>query len=202
MARCPMTDLASLVAAPGAHSLPYRDPAFADRSILLHSARPRALRRRTRRCCSCITACAATARTTGTTGRRFVDEADILAIAVEFPETGFPDYLCYHFGNMHTADGTPNPREQWTYGVVPRLFEALRAQGITRPPPLWPVRPFRRRPVRSPHAVLRLPRRRRRGGQRQCGHLCDARPGDTLAVRAGRDRRGCRRAAGACSPFR
>ncbi|HET8997974.1 MAG TPA: hypothetical protein VFN42_14995, partial [Acetobacteraceae bacterium] len=44
----------------------------------------------------------------------------------------FPDYLSYHFGNRHAPDGTLNPRAQWTYGVVPRLFAALREQGVTR----------------------------------------------------------------------
>lgn len=126
-----MTGLASLVAAPGAHSLSYRDPAFPDRPILLHGARPR-------RCTpdTPLLFVHHGVRRNGADYRDywqdFVDEAGILAIAVEFPETGFPDYLCYHFGNMHTADGTPNPPEQWTYGVVPRLFQALRAQGITR----------------------------------------------------------------------
>ena len=59
------------------------------------------------------------------------EEHDILAIALEFPEASFPDYLRYHFGNMHNEDGTPNPREKWTYGIVPRLFDALRDAGVT-----------------------------------------------------------------------
>ena len=37
-----------------------------------------------------------------------------------------------NFGNLHTADGRPNPRDQWTFGIDPRLFDALRDQGITR----------------------------------------------------------------------
>jgi hypothetical protein len=61
-----------------------------------------------------------------------IDEIGVLAIAVEFSEAAFPDYLWYHFGNMHTEDGMPNPREQWTYGVVERLFTALRNQGVTK----------------------------------------------------------------------
>ena len=32
---------------------------------------------------------------------RLVNEAGILAIAVEFTEEAFPDYLWYHFGNLH-----------------------------------------------------------------------------------------------------
>ena len=42
----------------------------------------------------------------------------LVAIAIEFPEDSFPDYLRYHFGNLHNDEGTPNPREQWTYGIV------------------------------------------------------------------------------------
>jgi hypothetical protein len=62
---------------------------------------------------------------------KLVDSACILAIAIEFSEAAFPDYLRYHFGNLHNEDGTANPREQWTYGVDSRLFDALRAQGVT-----------------------------------------------------------------------
>jgi len=35
-----MTDLSCLVDAPGAHSLPYVDPAFPERPLVLHAARP------------------------------------------------------------------------------------------------------------------------------------------------------------------
>ena len=62
---------------------------------------------------------------------KLVDEAGILAIAIEFPEASFPEYLRYHFGNLHDEAGTPNPRAQWTYGIDERLFAALRAQGVT-----------------------------------------------------------------------
>ena len=56
----------------------------------------------------------------------------MFVLAVEYPEDGFPDYLNYHFGNLRNADGTSNPRERWTYGVVPRLFDALRVAGAIR----------------------------------------------------------------------
>ena len=32
-----------------------------------------------------------------------VDEAGVLAIAIEFPEASFPEYLWYHFGNLQRA---------------------------------------------------------------------------------------------------
>jgi hypothetical protein len=60
-----------------------------------------------------------------------VDSAGLLAIAIEFPEASFPEYLWYNFGNLHTKDGSPNPRERWTFGIDTRLFEALRDQGVT-----------------------------------------------------------------------
>ena len=33
---------------------------------------------------------------------------------------------------MHAKDGTPNPREEWTFGIDDRLFGALRDQGVTQ----------------------------------------------------------------------
>jgi hypothetical protein len=62
---------------------------------------------------------------------KLVDDASILAIAIEFTEASFPDYLWYHFGNRHAEDGTANPPEQWTYGIDQRLFATLRAHGVT-----------------------------------------------------------------------
>ena len=126
-----MTGLAPLTVAPGGHTLAYRDPAFPDRRIVLHSARPQRYHR-----AMPVLFVHHGVRRNGADYRdywaRFVDQAGILAIAVEFPEAGFPDYLCYHFGNMHTADGIRKPREQWTYGVVPRLFAALHDQDVIR----------------------------------------------------------------------
>jgi hypothetical protein len=60
-----------------------------------------------------------------------VDEAGVLAIAVEFPETTFPEYLWYPFGNLRDQDGRPKPRQRWTFGIVERLFERLLARGVT-----------------------------------------------------------------------
>ena len=125
-----MIDLSSLVAEPGAHSMPYFDPAFPDRT-----------------CCCTARGHAAMIPATpvlfvhhgvGRNGAdyrdywmRLVDEAGILAISIEFPEESFPEYLWYHFGNLHDDRGTPNPREQWTYGIDERLFAALQDQGLT-----------------------------------------------------------------------
>jgi hypothetical protein len=110
--------------------MPYVDPAFPGRTLLLHSARPQAF--------DGNTPVLLVHHGVGRNGAdyrdywlRLVDEAGILAIAIEFPEAAFPDYLWYHFGNLHDESGTPNPREQWTYGVDERLFAALRVQRLT-----------------------------------------------------------------------
>ena len=123
-------DLARLVAAPGAQSQPYIDPAFPDRPLMLHAARPVHY--------SPHTPLLFVHHGVGRNGAAYrdywlklVDEAGILAIAIEFSETYFPDYLRYHFGNMRNEDGSANPREQWTYGIDERLFVALRDAGVT-----------------------------------------------------------------------
>ncbi len=125
-----MTDLAYLTAHPGATALPYHDPAFPGRTLILHSARPRH--------CDPSTPVLFVHHGVARNGRDYrdywldlVDEAGLLAISVEFPQATFPEYLWYNFGNLHTQDGTPNPREAWTFGIIPRLFDALRAQGVT-----------------------------------------------------------------------
>jgi hypothetical protein len=125
-----MTDLSPLVAAPGASSLPYFDPAFPDRTLILHAARPYDWHPGL----PVLFVHHGVARN----GRDYrdywlahADTAKIMVIAIEFPEASFPEYLWYKFGNLHKADGAPNPREQWTFGIDPRLFQALRSQGIT-----------------------------------------------------------------------
>jgi dienelactone hydrolase len=125
-----VSDLSCLVDAPGAHSMPYIDQAFPDRNLVLHSARPRQY--------DAGTPVVLVHHGVGRNGAayrdywlRLVDDVGILAIAVELPEPSFPDYLRYHFGNLHNDDGTLNPREQWTYGIDERLFATLRDQGLT-----------------------------------------------------------------------
>src|SRR5215471_11487624 len=126
-----MTDLSRLTSAPGAHTVTHIDPAFPDRPLLLHSARPRMF--------DAMTPILIVHHGVGRNGRdyrdywlRRVDEVGILAIAIEFTEASFPDYLWYHFGNLHDGEGTSNPRALWTYGIDDRLFAALRNQGLTR----------------------------------------------------------------------
>jgi len=126
-----MVDLSSLVNAPGAHTITYTDPAFPDQPLHLHSARPQRY--------ALSTPVLIVHHGVGRNGRDYrdywlplVDQLGVLAIAIEFTEEAFPDYLWYHFGNMHDANGRPNAREQWTYGIDERLFTALRRQGLTQ----------------------------------------------------------------------
>jgi poly(3-hydroxybutyrate) depolymerase len=125
-----MIDLSRLVEAPGASSLPYVDPAFPNHPLVLHAARPRDYHTGTP-----VLFVHHGVRRNGKDYRNYwlelVDEAGILAIAIEFPEASFPQYLWYHFGNLHDKDGTLNRREEWTFGIDERLFDLLRAQGIT-----------------------------------------------------------------------
>ena len=125
-----MIDLSPLIATEGAVSLSYFDPAFPDRRLILHAARPREWDASL----PVVFVHHGVARN-GPDYRDYwlphVDAGRMLAIAIEFPEDSFPEYLWYNFGNLHTADGVPNPRAQWTFGIDTRLFQALRAQGIT-----------------------------------------------------------------------
>ncbi len=127
----PGSDLLALVADPGANATTWHDREFPDRTLRLFAARPRRYTPRT--------PLLFVHHGVGRNGEAYRDywldlaEAnDLLVIAIEFPEAGFPDYLRYHFGNLHNEDGTANPREKWTYGIVPRLFEALREAGVTQ----------------------------------------------------------------------
>jgi poly(3-hydroxybutyrate) depolymerase len=126
-----LNSLSALVAGPGGHSIDYTDPAFPDRALRLHSACPPG--------CGPDTPLLFVLHGVARNGQDYRDywadhaaEARILAIAIEFSAAMFPEYLWYHFGNLHDAGGTANPREQWTFGIIPRLFDALRAQGVTQ----------------------------------------------------------------------
>ena len=58
-------------------------------------------------------------------GRRAGDRAGIHERGVPRRPPGTISAICA------TRSGAPNPRAAWTYGVDARLFEALRAQGVT-----------------------------------------------------------------------
>jgi hypothetical protein len=123
-------DLSRLIEAPGGGSLLYVDPLFPDRPLVLHAARPGNNHP--------SIPVLFVHHGVGRNGRDYrdywldlVDETGVLALAVEFPEASFPEHLWYHFGNLHDKAGRPNPRLEWTFGIVERLFQRLLEQGIT-----------------------------------------------------------------------
>lgn len=123
-------DLAGLFAfATG--SITYHDPVFPDRALRLHAALPDRV--------ADTTPILFVHHGVGRNGRDYRDywapharAHDLIAIAIEFPETTYPEYLWYNFGNLHERDGAPNPPERWSFAIIPRLFDALRTQGVTR----------------------------------------------------------------------
>ena len=124
------TDLHGLVAHSGANDLLYEDPVLAGRPLFLRSARPRAYSPRI----PVLLVFHGDLRN-GADSRDswlpLVDEAQLLAITLEFSATAYPGPEWYNLGNRLDADGREKPRDQWTYGVPGRLFAALCTQGIT-----------------------------------------------------------------------
>jgi hypothetical protein len=125
-----MIELSRLVEAPGAHSQSYVDPSFPDLPLTLHAACPRGF--------TAATPVLLVHHGVGRNGAdyrdywlKLVDGAHIFAIAIEFSEQHFATHRRYHFGNLHNEDGTSNPPEEWTYAIDARLFDALRAEGVT-----------------------------------------------------------------------
>jgi poly(3-hydroxybutyrate) depolymerase len=124
-------DLQGIVAEAGANNVDYVDPQFPDRPLILRIARPKH--------CDANTPVLFVhhgVKRNGYDYRDFwlplVDEADVLVIAPEFSNESFPGTRWYNFGNLRDDEGKPQPREQCTYAIVGRLFDALRAAGVTR----------------------------------------------------------------------
>jgi hypothetical protein len=125
-----MTDLSPLVTAGPTASLDYHDPVFPERTLTLHVVRPDRHRPDT----PVLFVHHGVARNGRDYRDYWVDHArdlDLFVVSIEFPQATFPEYLWYNFGNLHEQNGTPNPRQLWSFGIIPRLFEALRTQGIT-----------------------------------------------------------------------
>jgi dienelactone hydrolase len=125
-----MTDLTALLAQAGANDVAWEDPNLPGRTIWLRSARPIH--------CTPETPVLFVHHGVGRNGGDYrdywlplVDEADLLVVAPEFPDEGFPKGLSYNFGNVLNQDGAANPRAQWTYNIDERVFALLRAQGVT-----------------------------------------------------------------------
>ncbi len=126
-----MADLHELVATTGANEVAYTDPVFPDRPMMLCSACPAGIGPQTR----VVFAYHGAARN-GWDYRDFwlpfVDAANLLVIAPEFPPESFLGTGLYNFGAVMEEDGTPNSRERWSYAIHRRLFAALREAGIVQ----------------------------------------------------------------------
>ncbi|MBU8545478.1 MULTISPECIES: hypothetical protein [Roseomonadaceae] len=61
------------------------------------------------------------------------EAANLLLVAPEFSRAKFPTVASYNWGNVVTQDLAPNPPEAWTFGVIDRVWDAVRAHtGSTR----------------------------------------------------------------------
>lgn len=125
-----MTNLAPLLARPGANDLAWEHPALPGRPIILRSARPA-------HCTPEIPILFAHhgVLRNGDDYRNYwlplVDEANLLVIVPEFTTEGFPRSPWYNFGNLHNDAGVPNPPEAWSFNTDATVFDLLRAQGLT-----------------------------------------------------------------------
>ncbi|MBC7635544.1 MAG: alpha/beta hydrolase [Acetobacteraceae bacterium] len=126
-----MIDLRPLIAQPGRNDLDVELPALPGRRIILRCARPRHFTFATP-----ILFVHHGVNRNGADYRDYwlplVDEADLLVIAPEFPNEGFPRAPWYNFGNRATAAGREKPQAEWTYGLDKFVFDAMRDQDLTR----------------------------------------------------------------------
>jgi predicted esterase len=61
------------------------------------------------------------------------EAANLLLVAPEFSRAKFPTTAAYNWGNVVQEDGTPNPPSAWVFGVIDRVWAAVRAHtGATR----------------------------------------------------------------------
>jgi poly(3-hydroxybutyrate) depolymerase len=126
-----VNDLHAITVRAGSSDVPYIDPNLPERPIVLRVARPKV--------CDADTPVLFVhhgVRRNGYDYRDFwlplVDREGVLVIAPEFHGDHYPKSPWYNFGNLRDEQGKSKPREQWTFGVVGRLFEALQREGITR----------------------------------------------------------------------
>ncbi|NKE47213.1 alpha/beta hydrolase [Roseomonas frigidaquae] len=62
------------------------------------------------------------------------EAANLLVVAPEFSRALFPTVASYNWGNVVTQDLAPNPPEAWSFGIIEKVWDAVRARtGATRP---------------------------------------------------------------------
>jgi poly(3-hydroxybutyrate) depolymerase len=126
-------DLSAILARPGSNDVPYVDPVFPDRPLTLRIARPRH--------CTPDTPVVFVHHGINRNGYDYrdywlplVDETGVLVVAPEFSNEHYPTSRWYNFGNLADEEGRAQPRDLCTYAIVGRLFDAMRAAGVTRQP--------------------------------------------------------------------
>jgi hypothetical protein len=59
---------------------------------------------------------------------RQANQHGMIVLVPEFDSEAFPDVYAYNYGNVRPRPGAPVvPRENWTFGVIDRLFEHVRS---------------------------------------------------------------------------
>ncbi len=120
----------------GRDSVDYIDPHHPHRPLVLHTYRPKAHRADDR-----LVLVQHGIRRNGDEYRDFWIEAAerhrLLVVATTFGEARFPKPANYNNGRVLDEEGTVRPREEWLYGILPRIMEALRAGGVARRPKAW-----------------------------------------------------------------
>jgi poly(3-hydroxybutyrate) depolymerase len=59
------------------------------------------------------------------------DFFDLLILATEFGKESWPEAACYNNGLVFDASGEVRPAPTWGYAVLPRLWQAVQASGVT-----------------------------------------------------------------------
>jgi hypothetical protein len=126
-----MNELRRLVARDGANDdIAYLDAGFPDRPLKLWSARPRR-HYADMPVLFVLHGAARNANDYRDYWLPLVDEAGILAIAIEYSKEHYPGLRWFNYGNLIDDAGLKLPRADSTYAIVERLFAALQAEGVT-----------------------------------------------------------------------
>jgi poly(3-hydroxybutyrate) depolymerase len=121
---------ASLQPAVGRDALDYVDALHPDRPLVVHTYRPAAHGPD-----DPVVLVQHGVKRNGDDYRDFwIEAADkhrLLVVATTFGDAQYPKPESYNNG-MVAVGGAVHPRENWTYAILPRVVDALRAGGVTR----------------------------------------------------------------------
>jgi poly(3-hydroxybutyrate) depolymerase len=123
----------ALQPAVGRDALPYVDPLHPARPLTIHTYRPAAHTPD-----DPVVLVQHGVKRNGDEYRDFwIDAAEkhrLLIVATTFSDAAWPKPESYNNGLAVDADGAVRPREAFAYAILPRVFDALRAGGVTRRP--------------------------------------------------------------------